>query len=381
MSSNLSLNTSNNCKGLLVLTPLQKYEKDMASGEFSKDPAQAEAIKLLDDLFHRLLDANQEKGFLARIPSLFSSTKKPVKGLYFWGGVGRGKTYLMDMFFDHLPFENKMRLHFHRFMHQLHEDLTNQKGQRDPLLKIADDIAEKTCVICFDEFFVSDITDAMLLGGMFQALFERGVSLVATSNIPPDRLYWNGLQRERFLPAIKLIQEHTQVVNVDGGVDYRLRTLEQADIFHTPHDQAAIDNLNHSFDHLATENQPDGTPIEVEHRMIDTIRCAEGVVWFSFAQICETARSHADYIELSRCYHTVMVSEIPQLETKDDSAARRFISLVDEFYERNVKLMITASVELEELYQGKQLAFEFKRTLSRLQEMQSHDYLAKEHLA
>jgi len=363
------------------LTPLEKYHQDMASGEFSRDAAQAQAIELLDDLYHRLIEANKPKGFFGKLKSSFGANNGPVKGLYFWGGVGRGKTYLMDMFYDQLPIKNKMRLHFHRFMHQLHEQLTDNKGQKDPLLVIADEIAEKTCVICFDEFFVSDITDAMLLGGLFQALFERGVSLVATSNIPPERLYWNGLQRERFLPAIKLIQEHTQVVNVDGGIDYRLRTLEQADIYHAPHDQAAIDNLNNSFEHLATEEVEAGTPIEVEHRMIDTVRLAEGVVWFSFAQICETARSHADYIELSRCYHTVMVSDIPQLDAKDDSAARRFISLVDEFYERNVKLMITASVEMEDLYIGKQLAFEYKRTLSRLQEMQSHDYLAKEHLA
>jgi cell division protein ZapE len=366
---------------MLVLTPLEKYEQDMASGEFSRDEAQANAITLLDDLFVRLIDANKPKSFFKKISDQFSNDKIPETGLYFWGGVGRGKTYLMDMFYDQLPFENKMRLHFHRFMHQLHEQLNEHKGQSDPLLKIADDIASKTCVICFDEFFVSDITDAMLLGGLFQALFSRGVSLVATSNIPPERLYWNGLQRDRFLPAIKLVQEHTLVVNVDSGIDYRLRTLEQADIFHCPHDQEAIDNLNNSFDHLVTEEVAAGSFIEVEHRQLKTERCGEGAVWFKFSEICETARSHADYIELSRCYHTVMVSEIPKLETKDDSAARRFISLVDEFYERNVKLMITAEVEMEDIYTGKQLAFEFKRTFSRLQEMQSHDYLAKEHLA
>ncbi|TQV72859.1 AFG1 family ATPase [Aliikangiella marina] len=362
------------------MTPLQKYQADMNSGSFSRDDAQAQAVEKLDDLFHRLIAANQPQSLFSRLAKKLTKTKEPVKGLYFWGGVGRGKTYLMDMFFDQLPFENKMRLHFHRFMHQLHEQLKSHKGQRDPLLLIADEIADETCVICFDEFFVSDITDAMLLGTLFQALFARGVTLVATSNIPPERLYWNGLQRERFLPAIELIQLHTEIVNVDSGIDYRLRTLEQADIFHSPHDQAALDNLNFSFDQLATEEQPPGTQIMVEHRKIKTERCAEGVIWFEFKQICETARSHADYIELSRCYHTVMVSNIPQLEAKDDSAARRFISLVDEFYERNVKLMITAAVELDDIYQGKQLSFEFKRTLSRLQEMQSTEYLAKEHL-
>ncbi len=363
------------------MTPLKKYEQDMRSGRFTPDEAQLNAVRLLDDLFQRLCVSNRSASFFDRIISRFSRVKKPEKGLYFWGGVGRGKTYLMDMFFDELPFENKMRLHFHRFMHQLHEQLIAHSGQKDPLLTIADEIAEKTCVICFDEFFVSDITDAMLLGGLFEALFARGVSLVATSNIPPERLYWNGLQRERFMPAIKLVQLHTQVVNVDSGVDYRLRTLERADIFHCPHDQAAIDNLNQSFELLATEEQKPESSIEVEHRLIKTVRLAEGVVWFRFGEICETPRSHTDYIELSRCFHTVMVSEIPHLEARDDSATRRFISLVDEFYERNVKLMITAAVELDKLYQGKQLSFEFKRTLSRLQEMQSHEYLAREHLA
>lgn len=362
------------------MTPLEKYELDISSGKFSVDEAQANAVKLLNDLFIRLCHVKRPHRAISKVSAIFSRRKSPEKGLYFWGGVGRGKTYLMDMFFDELPFDNKMRLHFHRFMHQLHEQLNAHSGQKNPLLRIADEIAEATCVICFDEFFVSDITDAMLLGGLFEALFDRGVTLVATSNIPPEKLYWNGLQRSRFLPAIEQIKRHTLIVNVDSGVDYRLRTLEKADIFHCPHDKAAVDNLNQSFTLLATEENKADKSIEVEHRLIETVRLAEGIVWFQFKAICETARSHTDYIELSRCFHTVMVSEIPQLIAKDDAAARRFISLVDEFYERNVKLMITAAVELESIYQGQQLSFEFKRTLSRLQEMQSHDYLAREHL-
>jgi len=363
------------------LTPKQKYQQDIQTDGFSEDPCQIQAVEMLDDLFHRLIAANQPESLLRRIGHLFNSKNEPVKGIYFWGGVGRGKTYLMDMFYDLLPVKDKMRLHFHRFMHQTHEQLTAFKGQQDPLLLIADELADKTSVICFDEFFVKDITDAMILGGLFEALFNRGVSLVATSNIPPERLYWNGLQRERFIPAIKLIEKHCEIVNLDHGIDYRLRTLEQADIFHCPHDEAAIKNLNHSFNQLATEEMPQASTIEIEHRDIQTVRCAEGSVWFSFEAICETARSQTDYIEISRCYQTVMVSDIPQLGAKDDAATRRFISLVDEFYDRHVNLMITAAVELEELYVGKLLNFEFKRTLSRLQEMQSHDYLALEHLA
>ena len=359
----------------------QKYLSHLQTSEYTEDPVQLQAIELLDDLFARIMGERQKKGIAHRLAGMFRSKKEPLKGLYFWGGVGRGKTYLMDMFYDLLPTERKMRLHFHRFMHQTHEQLTAIKGKQDPLLLIADEIAEKTDIICFDEFFVSDITDAMILGGLFEALFERGVSLVATSNIPPDRLYWNGLQRERFIPAINLIQKHCAIMNLDNGVDYRLRTLEQAEIFHCPHDEQAVLNLNNSFDQLATEEESPASLIEVEHRFIQTARCAEGVIWFVFKDICETARSQRDYIEISRCYQTVMISEIPQLDSKDEAAARRFISLVDEFYERHVNLIITAAVELECLYVGQLLAFEFKRTLSRLQEMQSHDYLALEHLA
>jgi len=365
------------------LTPKIKYQQDIASGGFSQDPCQRQAVEMLDDLYHRLIEAQQSTGLFSRLfsYSFWRSKKKPLTGLYFWGGVGRGKTYLMDMFFDRLPIKNKIRLHFHRFMHQTHEQLTAFKGQQDPLLLIADELSSKTTVICFDEFFVKDITDAMILGGLFEALFERGVSLVATSNIPPERLYWNGLQRERFIPAIKLIEKHCQIVNLDNGIDYRLRTLQQANIFYCPHNQAAVNNLNNSFDRLATEEMPAGVTIDIEHRPVKTIRCAEGVVWFTFKEICETARSQTDYIEISRCYQTVMVSEIPKLEAKDDAAVRRFISLVDEFYERHVNLIITAAVELTDLYNGNLLAFEFKRTSSRLQEMQSHEYLALEHLA
>ncbi len=363
-----------------MLTPLKKYQQDLQRDDFSHDAAQEEAVKLLDDLFHRLVRRNQQSvSLFSKLASAFTSPQ-PEKGLYFWGGVGRGKTYLVDTFFDCLPFDKKKRLHFHRFMHDVHHQLKHYKGEKNPLDRIADDMANDLLIICFDEFFVSDITDAMILGGLFQALFARGVALVATSNIPPEKLYWNGLQRERFLPAIELVQKHTQVVNVDGGIDYRLRTLEQAEIYHYPLDQQAIDNLNFSFDHLATEVEPDGTPITVEGRSIDTVRLGEGVVWFDFNAICNTPRSHADYIELSRCYQSVLISDLKQMGNDNNDAMRRFISLVDEFYERNVKLIIAAEVPMEQIYTGTGLAFEFKRTLSRLQEMQSHDYLARPHL-
>ncbi len=361
-------------------TPIEKYQHDLEREDFQFDSAQELAVKKLDDLYHRLLCKHQSTNRLLSRVSRWFVDNEPELGLYFWGGVGRGKTYLVDTFFDCLPFDKKKRLHFHRFMHEVHHQLKQLKGESDPLKKIADQMARDTLIICFDEFFVSDITDAMILGGLFQELFQRGVSLVATSNIPPEKLYWNGLQRDRFLPAIKLIQKYTEVVNVDGGIDYRLRTLEQAEIFHSPLDEAAVKNMTFSFDHLATEEQPEGSTIHVEGRQIQTVRLAEGVVWFSFDAICNTPRSHADYIELSRCFQTVLVSDMPQLSNDHNDAMRRFISLVDEFYERNVKLIIAAAVPMEQLYVGTGLAFEFKRTLSRLQEMQSHDYLAKPHL-
>ncbi|MCO7224019.1 cell division protein ZapE [Pleionea sp. CnH1-48] len=363
-----------------MLRPVEQYKQDLLRDDFQHDPAQEQAVKLLDDLYERLVKRYAEgSGLSAKLARWFGN-KEPEQGLYFWGGVGRGKTYLVDTFFDSLPFEQKKRLHFHRFMHKVHHQLKQRKGEKNPLDKIAADMAEGTYVICFDEFFVSDITDAMLLAGLFKELFKHGVTLVATSNIPPEKLYWNGLQRDRFLPAIDLIQRYTNVVNVDGGVDYRLRTLKQAEIFHYPLDAAAHRNLTFSFEHLATEEQADGTPLEVEGRLIDTVRLAEGVVWFDFDAICNTPRSHADYIEISRCFHSVLVGEMPQLNNENNDAMRRFISLVDEFYERNVKLMIAAEVALDELYIGTGLAFEFKRTLSRLKEMQSEDYLAQAHL-
>jgi len=362
------------------ITPLEKYHYDLKRSDFQKDEAQANAVALLDDLYHRLIQRHQQKrSLLSRVKSLVSSPQ-PVKGLYFWGGVGRGKTYLVDTFYDCLPFEEKKRLHFHRFMHEVHAQLKVLKGQTNPLQKIAEDMAKDILVICFDEFFVSDITDAMILGGLFEALFKQGVSLVATSNIPPEKLYWNGLQRERFLPAIDLVLLHTHVENVDGGIDYRLRTLEQAEIYHFPLDSAAEKNLQFSFEHLATEIEPDGTQIEVEGRLIDTVRLAEGVVWFDFNAICNTPRSHSDYIELSRCYHTVLIGNLKAMSDDSNDAMRRFISLVDEFYERHVKLIIAAAVDMHDIYQGNGLAFEFRRTLSRLQEMQSTEYLAKAHL-
>ncbi|UXI02796.1 cell division protein ZapE [Photobacterium sp. TY1-4] len=367
------------------MTPQQKYQQDLQREEFIADPAQAMAVQHLEDLFHRMQAPKPEP---AR-SSLFSRLLKrqgpsavvPVKGLYFWGGVGRGKTYLVDTFFECLPTERKMRVHFHRFMHRVHQELKQLGAQENPLERVADRFQAETDIICFDEFFVSDITDAMILGTLFEALFQRGITLVATSNIPPQELYRNGLQRARFLPAIALIEQHCEVVNVDSGVDYRLRTLEQAEIFHYPLDAQAEQNLNQYFQQLSVEPRAEGKAIEINNRMLPTRHEADGVVHFTFQTLCQTARSQNDYMEIARIYHTVLVSEVIQMGEKEDDAARRFIAMVDEFYERNVKLIMSAETELSQLYRQGRLTFEFKRCCSRLIEMQSHEYLARPHLA
>ncbi|WP_223669434.1 cell division protein ZapE [Kangiella shandongensis] len=362
------------------MTPLEQYQQDLADG-FSRDPAQEEAVNGLQRVYDDLLDARPASGFMQKLSRWLSGDSQPVKGLYMWGGVGRGKTYLMDTFFNALPLKAKVRLHFHRFMHEVHHELKALAGEKNPLVTIADQLAERAKIICFDEFFVTDITDAMILGGLFEELFKRHVVLVATSNIPPERLYWNGLQRERFLPAIEQIQKHCEVMNVDGGVDYRLRTLEQAEIYHYPLDTAADQNMEQYFEQLAGEQGEAHRKLKVEGRLIDTVRWSENIIWFTFDAICKTERSAADYIELSRGYHTVFVGQVPQMDDSLNDATRRFIALIDEFYERHVTLIISAEVAMEALYIGKGLAFEFKRTLSRLQEMQSQDYLSLEHLA
>jgi cell division protein ZapE len=364
-------------------TPLQLYSADLQRPDFSADAAQRQAVECLQCLYDELVESEQTERAASLVQRLLGrfigEERDPVKGLYFWGGVGRGKTYLMDTFFESLPFERKMRAHFHRFMRRVHGDLKELSGEKNPLIVIADRIAREARVICFDEFFVSDITDAMILAGLFEQLFARNVVLVATSNIVPEELYKDGLQRARFLPAIDLIKMHTKVVNVDGGVDYRLRTLEQAELYHSPLDAGADAILGDSFDKLSPEAGQADVELDIEGRKIKARHVADDVVWFDFPELCDGPRSQNDYIELSRIYHAVLISNIPQMGAENDDLARRFINLVDEFYDRHVKLVVSAAVPLASLYRGGRLEFEFQRTISRLLEMQSHDYLAREH--
>jgi len=294
--------------------------------------------------------------------------------------VGRGKTWLMDAFFESLPFQQKLRLHFHRFMHEVHERLSALKDRQDPLREVAEQFRSRARVICFDEFFVSDITDAMLLGRLFQHLFARGVTLVATSNVAPDELYRNGLQRERFLPAIRLLKQHTQVLNVDGGTDYRLRHMQAAELFRVPAGPQADEALAGIFGHLVGHLQASAEALEINGRSIPVRRHADGVAWFDFDALCTGARSQDDYIEIARGFHTVLLSDIPVLTRDTEDAARRFIALVDEFYDRRVKLAASAMAPIADLYTGTRLVFEFQRTRSRVQEMQSREYLSAAHL-
>jgi len=364
------------------MTPLHRYQHDLDEGSLQPDAAQAEAVQRLQMVYDELMcDRSKEGGSLLK--KLFKRQEPVVnpKGLYFWGGVGRGKTYLMDAFYDSLPFEQKMRVHFHRFMQMAHRKLKELSGQKNPLQVLAREMKADNRVICFDEFFVSDITDAMILGGLMEELFTLGVTLVATSNIVPDDLYKDGLQRQRFMPVIELLKQHTDVLNVDGGVDYRLRVLERAEIYHCPLDAGADESLMSSFMQLAPdlETITEGELVDIEGRELATVRCDDDIVWFEFAELCDGPRSQNDYIEIARMYHAVLLSNVPVLGGSKDDQARRFINLVDEFYDRNVKLIISAEAPIVGLYSGGRLNFEFERTQSRLLEMQSHDYLAQPH--
>jgi cell division protein ZapE len=362
------------------LTPRERYLRDLQRPDFHKDAAQATAVDHLQRLYDELMAARAARSHWWQ-KLLPSKSQIQVKGLYFWGGVGRGKTYLMDSFYESLPFDDKLRVHFHRFMRRIHAELKALAGEKNPLEGVADRIRAEASVICFDEFFVSDITDAMILGTLMEALFKRGITLVATSNIEPDGLYKDGLQRSRFLPAIALIKAHTQVVNVDGGVDHRLRALEQAELYHWPLGEVADASLKRSFQSLVpcADEVWQNLELDVEGRPILARYLAEDVAWFDFSALCDGPRSQNDYIELAKEYHTVILSNVPALGRDKEDQARRFINLVDEFYDRQVKLVISAAKPLAEIYSEGRLSFEFQRTVSRLLEMQSREYLARPH--
>lgn len=358
--------------------PQAWYAAAIEQDGFQHDAAQANAIAHLQRLYVDLSEFKRKRDRLFG-RSLLPTPPIP-RGLYFWGGVGRGKSFLMDGFFACVPIRRKQRLHFHHFMQDVHHGLRALKNEADPLAKVATDIATRTRLLCFDEFHVSDIADAMILGRLFTHLFQRGVVLVATSNYAPDDLYPNGLQRQNFLPTIQLLKDHVEVVNVDGGNDYRMRTLQRARTYLTPLLADTRTELSAMFNGLASG--PDLDPLlQVEGRPLRAERHAPGIVWFSFAELCQTARAQTDYLYLARQYHSIIVSDVPQLASRDASAARRLTWLVDVFYDFRVKLIISAAVPADDLYRDGPFAGEFFRTASRLTEMQSQDYLALPHEA
>ncbi len=368
--------------GAEMNTPLARYDRAVAEGGLDADPAQRTAMATLEVLYHALLAAGASQPSWHRLlPHAWRRSPTPLRGVYLWGGVGRGKTMLMDMFYQCLPITQKRRSHFHRFMNDVHAQLHSLRDERDPLQRVAGRIAATTRIICFDEFFVSDIADAMILGTLFEALFRRGVSLVATSNVAPSQLYHEGLQRARFLPAIALLEQHCTVVHLASPTDYRLRLLERANVYQTPADAQAHAELARCFDAIAAGSARSQAPLEVLGREIPVVVAADGVAWFEFSALCDGPRSQHDYIEIARCLHTVVVSEVPRFDATLDNQARRFMAMVDEFYDRRVKLVLSAATPPDRLYGGERLAFEFQRTCSRLQEMQSHAYLACEHRA
>lgn len=365
-----------------TLTIRDAYEESLLREGHVRDPAQLLIIERFEALQRDLLDFEPpKKGLLARITGNRDHEYAGVKGLYIWGGVGRGKTFLMDLFFDALPIKKKKRIHFHRMMHDVHARLTALHDVEDPLDVVAKHIAAETRVLCFDEFFVSDIGDAMILGRLLDGLFRRGVTLVATSNSRPDDLYRDGLQRQQFLPAIDLLNTHTNVINMDGGTDYRLRLLQQAGTWLTPADSVAAERLNFFFNESASSDIHEQDVIEVNGRDIPVQRCAKGIAWFDYDALCDGPRSQADYIEIARWFPSVIISGVPVLDKLHEDQARRFVALVDEFYDRRVKLIVSADAAPDDLYTGSRLEFEFQRTLSRLIEMQSTEYLALPHLA
>lgn len=359
-------------------TPEQLHRRNVAGGLVA-DPSQFALAARLTDLRARLLAAKRPPGAgLARALGI-RRRREPVRGLYLWGGVGRGKTYLMDLFHQSLPFADKRRIHFHRFMRQVHDELRELAGQPDPLLHVADRFARRTRVLCIDEFAVSDIGDAMILGELLGGLFGRGVTLVATSNTPPERLYENGLQRRRFLPALDLIRAHTDTVQATTGTDYRLRVLRRDGAYRLLSEPGAETALRESWQALCHSGIKQDERLTINGRTIAARYCAEGVAWFEFAEVCGGARGAGDYIELARLFSTVVLHGVPVFDHGTEDQARRFVILVDEFYDRNVKLLLSAWAPPAALYRGALLTAEFARTASRLQEMQGEAYLRRTH--
>jgi len=359
------------------MTPRERYQADLDRPGFQSDPAQQRAVAALQVLYDELT-APPAAGLWSR---LLNGRPAPVQGLYLWGGPGRGKTYLMDCFYDSLPFGEKRRVHFHRFMLEIHQALDGLPRTPNPLLIVAAGLADGCRVLCLDEFHVTDVADAMLLAGLLDALFDHRVTLVATSNIKPDDLYKDGLQRGRFLPAIELLDRHTRVEHLGGQLDFRLALLQQGGTYRVADRAVAAAWLKQHFLELAPVGPEYASSIMLHGREFATVAVAEDVVWFSFEELCLKPRSARDYLELARIFHTLLLESVPVFDEEMDEAARRFIHLIDALYDHGVKLIMAADISPESLYEGRRLEKTFQRTSSRLVEMSSEQYLGRPHCA
>jgi cell division protein ZapE len=350
----------------------QLYEATLAERGFKSDAAQLRAVDALERCEREWADNKARRS--NALTKLIARPPIP-RGVYMYGGVGRGKSFLMDCFFQAVPLTRKTRLHFHEFMREVHRELQDLKGTADPLDALGKRIARRYRLICFDEFHIADVTDAMILHRLLDALFANRVSIVTTSNFHPDGLYPNGLHRDRILPAIELLKSKLEVINVDAGTDYRQQTLSQIDMYHCPLGEQADAKMQLAFDQLSEARDEDAV-LHIEHRELRALRRAGGVVWFDFKTLCGGPRSQNDYLEIASRFHTVLLSNVPQMPPRLASEARRFTWLVDVLYDRRVKLLMSAAVPAEQLYEDGPLAHEFPRTVSRLHEMQSAEFLA-----
>jgi len=352
----------------------QTYEAELLARGYTADPAQLRAVDALERC------ANEWAAFREKRSNVFKKlVNRPQvpRGVYMYGGVGRGKSFLMDCFYNAVPLKRKTRLHFHEFMREVHLELRELQGTADPLDELGRRIAKRYRLICFDEFHVADITDAMILHRLMAALFKNSVGFVTTSNFKPDDLYPGGMHRDRILPAIELLKANLEVLSVDNGTDYRRRMLEQLNLYHTPLGQQADTEMTEAFKQLA-EVHDENPVLQIESRQIKARRKAGGVVWFDFLTLCGGPRSQNDYLEIATQFHTVLLSGVPRMPVRMSSEARRFTWLIDVLYDRRVKLIMSAEVAPEDLYTAGPLAHEFPRTVSRLNEMQSREFLALE---
>ena len=361
------------------MTPLQYYQQALDTGQIRPDAQQYPVVEKLDTIFHELMAREKNtkgaKASLTRLCAFLGCRRqKPVKGLYVWGSVGIGKTFLMDCFYHCLTVP-KLRLHFHQFMQRMHEELKAVQGKKNPLEVIAKKISQSTVVICFDEFFVSNIADAMILAELFLHLFKNGVTLVTSSNIPPDLLYFDGLQRERFLPAIALIKQNTAVIHLHSKIDYRQQHIRQTGVFYTPLNENVTHNLENTFTHFSHGAAVEYEPIVICDRSIAIIKRAGPVVWFDFEIICGRPRSQLDYLEIAKQYHTVIVQNLRRIESNENDLILSFIYLVDILYDAHCRLILSSAVTMPEIYIADKTQQPFQRTLSRLIEMQSEAYI------